>query len=176
MTRTSASHVPRLGKNPVTGIDDEVDSLVGYRSPMHGGSPVIRHADTRDEESGYAVNERLKVAGVKAVGLAASSRRDAIRVGTMHGMKGLEFQAVAVIGVAEGAVPTAAIPARSSVEADRVAVGRRGRDTVAMRGYRHGSKAVISAHRLSASVGWLWQPAGDRRLVATAIRGRTRIP
>ena len=125
--------VPRLGRNPVTGIDDEVDSLVGYRSPMHGGPPAIRHAATRDEElwalveqlrswmrggiephaigvaarSGYAVNEikeRLKVAGVRAVSLSTGSR-EAVRVGTMHGMKGLEFQAVAVVGVAEGAVP-----------------------------------------------------------------------
>jgi superfamily I DNA/RNA helicase len=39
------------------------------------------------------------------VKLATSGKRDAIRVGTMHGMKGLEFQAVAVIGVSEGAVP-----------------------------------------------------------------------
>jgi superfamily I DNA/RNA helicase len=28
-----------------------------------------------------------------------------VRLGTMHGMKGLEFQAVAVIGVAQGIVP-----------------------------------------------------------------------
>jgi UvrD-like helicase C-terminal domain len=45
--------------------------------------------------------------------------RDAIRVGTMHGMKGLEFQAVAVIGVAEGTVP--APSAVTSETADPVA-------------------------------------------------------
>jgi superfamily I DNA/RNA helicase/mRNA-degrading endonuclease RelE of RelBE toxin-antitoxin system len=140
--------VPRLGRNPVTGIDDEVDSLVGYRSPMHGGSPVIRHAATRDEElwalverlrdwmtdgiephaigiaarSGYAVNEikeRLKAAGMQAVSLAAIGKRNTMRVGTMHSMKGLEFQAVAVIGVAEGAVP--APSAVTSEAADPVA-------------------------------------------------------
>jgi len=137
--------VPRLGKNPVTGIDDEVDSLVGYRSPMHGGPPVIRDAATRDEElrglveqlrswmrdgieshaigvaarSGYAVNEvkeRLKAAGVPAVSLSASGKRDAIRVGTMHGMKGLEFQAVAVTGVADGAVPAPAAVTSEAVD------------------------------------------------------------
>jgi len=137
--------VPRLGKNPVTGIDDEVDSLVGYRSPMHGGPPVIRHTATRDEElgslveqlrnwtregieshaigvaarSGYAVNEvkeRLKVAGVQAVSLAASGRRNAVRVGTMHGMKGLEFQAVAVIGVADGSVPASSAVTPEAVD------------------------------------------------------------
>jgi superfamily I DNA/RNA helicase len=140
--------VPRLGRSPVTGIDDEVDSLVGYRSPMHGGPPVIRGAATRDEElrglveqlrswmrdgieshaigvaarSGHAVNEvkeQLKAAGVKAVSLAASGKRDAVRVGTMHGMKGLEFQAVAVVGIAEGAVP--APSAVTSAAADPVA-------------------------------------------------------
>jgi superfamily I DNA/RNA helicase/mRNA-degrading endonuclease RelE of RelBE toxin-antitoxin system len=140
--------VPRLGKGPVTGIDDEVDSLVGYRSPMHGGSPVIRGTATRDDElsalveqlrkwmsegiephaigiaarSSYAVNEikeRLKAAGVQAVSLAASGKRSTIRVGTMHGMKGLEFQAVAVIGVADGVVP--APSAVTSVAADPVA-------------------------------------------------------
>jgi mRNA-degrading endonuclease RelE of RelBE toxin-antitoxin system len=140
--------VPRLGKNPVTGIDDEVDSLVGYRSPMHGGAPVIHHTASRDEElqalveqlrswmregiephaigvaarSSYAVNEvkeRLKATGIPALSLAASGKREAIRVGTMHGMKGLEFQAVAVVGVAEGAVP--APSAVTPVAADPVA-------------------------------------------------------
>ena len=32
-------------------------------------------------------------------------RKDAVRVGTMHGMKGLEFQAVAVVGIADDTVP-----------------------------------------------------------------------
>ena len=31
--------VPLLGTDPVTGLDGEVDSLLGYRSPMHGRSP-----------------------------------------------------------------------------------------------------------------------------------------
>ena len=126
--------VPRLGKDPVTGLDDEVDSLIGYRSPMHGAPPVVRGARTRDEELwalveqlrgwigdgiephaigvaarfGYLVNdakEHLKAAGIPSVKLATGGKRDAIRIGTMHGMKGLEFQAVAVIGVSEGAVP-----------------------------------------------------------------------
>ena len=42
-----------------------------------------------------------------------------VRVGTMHGMKGLEFQAVAVIGVQDGSVP--AISALTSAETDPVA-------------------------------------------------------
>src|SRR6266567_4788512 len=47
----------------------------------------------------------LNAAGIATVSLSAKSRKDAVRVGTMHGMKGLEFQAVAVIGVADGVVP-----------------------------------------------------------------------
>jgi superfamily I DNA/RNA helicase len=43
--------------------------------------------------------------GEGATSLSAKSSRDAVRVGTMHGMKGLEFQAVAVIGVSDGIVP-----------------------------------------------------------------------
>jgi superfamily I DNA/RNA helicase len=50
----------------------------------------------------------LNGAGVATVSLGAKGRKDAVRVGTMHGMKGLEFQAVAVIGVAEGTVPAVA--------------------------------------------------------------------
>jgi superfamily I DNA/RNA helicase len=47
----------------------------------------------------------LKAAGIPTVSLSAKTRKDAVCVGTMHGMKGLEFQAVAVIGVAAGIVP-----------------------------------------------------------------------
>ena len=47
----------------------------------------------------------LNAVGISTVSLSAKSRKDAVRVGTMHGMKGLEFQAVAVIGVADGIVP-----------------------------------------------------------------------
>jgi superfamily I DNA/RNA helicase len=47
----------------------------------------------------------LNAVGISTVSLSARSRKEAVRVGTMHGMKGLEFQAVGVIGVAEGTVP-----------------------------------------------------------------------
>ena len=33
--------VPLLGTEPVTGLDGEVDSLLGYRSPMHGPRPQL---------------------------------------------------------------------------------------------------------------------------------------
>ena len=129
--------VPLLGADPVVGLDGEVDSLLGYRSPMRGQRPQLEVAATRAEE--FAVlAERIRSwlgAGIEpqAIGVAARSaslvrearaalkaddimtvplrgfgvRSDtqAVRVGTMHAMKGLEFQAVAVIGVEQGLVP-----------------------------------------------------------------------
>jgi hypothetical protein len=129
--------VPLLGQAPVTGLDGDADSLVGYWSPMHGRRPEVRSAQTREGEVGALVERvrgwlsegiephaigvaaratylakqarsALEAAGIPAVSLSAKGMRDAIRAGTMHGMKGLEFQAVAVIGVAEGTVPAPA--------------------------------------------------------------------
>ena len=126
--------VPALGKASVTGLDDEADTLTGYRSPLHGRRPKIVAARTREAEYealvrhvsawrdegieppaiGIAARSNrmakeaaaaLNAAGIPTVSLSAKSSKQAVRVGTMHGMKGLEFQAVAVIGVAEGTVP-----------------------------------------------------------------------
>jgi len=111
--------------------------LTGYHSPLHGGHPDIHAAPTRDAELGALVERvrgwqgegiephaigiaaragylgkqaaaALEAAGIATVSLSAKSSREAVRVGTMHGMKGLEFQAVAVIGVTEGTVPAPA--------------------------------------------------------------------
>jgi superfamily I DNA/RNA helicase len=128
--------VPALGKAGVTGLDDEADTLTGYRSPLHGRRPKIVSARTREAEYealvrhvtawrddegiepqaigiaarsswvGKEAAAALNAAGIPTVSLSAKSRKDAVRVGTMHGMKGLEFQAVAVIGVADGMVPS----------------------------------------------------------------------
>jgi superfamily I DNA/RNA helicase len=129
--------VPLLGPAPVTGLDGEADSLLGYRSPMHGHRPEVRKGDTRAEElealaerirswldSGiepHAIGvaartaylardarEALKAAGIPTVALATRGTNQAVRTGTMHGTKGLEFQAVAVIGVERGVVPSPA--------------------------------------------------------------------
>ncbi len=126
--------VPLLGAAPVVGIDDNVDSLIGYRSPVHGARPEIRGAATRDEElrnlaerirswldsgiephaigvaarSGQLAElarETLTAAGVPVVKTGVKSAASSIKAGTMHGMKGLEFQAMAVIGVDDGTVP-----------------------------------------------------------------------
>ena len=127
--------VPLLGVAPVTGLDGEADTLLGYRSPVHGRRPEVRQAATRDEEltalterirtwldagiephaigaaarTGYLARdagEALKAAGIRTVSLGSRGTKNAVRHGTMHRMKGLEFQAVAVIGVEQGTVPS----------------------------------------------------------------------
>ncbi len=126
--------VPLLGTDPVTGLDGEVDSLLGYRSPMHGPRPRLRMAATRPEEFGHLAEqirswltagiepqaigvtartaslvrearEALKADGIMTIPLSGRGRAQGVRAGTMHAMKGLEFQAVAVLGVERGLVP-----------------------------------------------------------------------
>ena len=129
--------VPLLGSEPVTGLDGEVDSLLGYRSPMHGPAPLVKTAANRTEElalltericswladgielnaigvaarSAALVREAraaLEAAGIATVSLNGRGSTKAVLAGTMHAMKGLEFQAVAVIGVEQGLVPASA--------------------------------------------------------------------
>jgi superfamily I DNA/RNA helicase len=126
--------VPLLGSAPVTGLDGEADSLLGYRSPMHGRRPTVKGAVSREEElaalarqirawldsgieahaigiaarAGHVVKQArdaLRAGGIPTLALTTQSTKSAVRAGTMHGMKGLEFQAVAVIGVEQGMVP-----------------------------------------------------------------------
>jgi superfamily I DNA/RNA helicase len=126
--------VPLLGTEPVTGLDGEVDSLLGYQSPMHGPRPQHKVAVSRVEEFnllterigswlaagiephaiGVAARsaslvrearEALKAARIPTVSLNGRGSAKSVRAGTMHAMKGLEFQAVAVIGVEQGLVP-----------------------------------------------------------------------
>ena len=120
--------VPVLGPAPVTGLDGEADTLLGYRSPMHGRRPELRKAATRrrgtDRPSrtstclaglrhraarhrrgrpshphGPSCSRRAQGGGHPHCLAASQGTKEAVRTGTMHGMKGLEFQAVAVIGV-----------------------------------------------------------------------------
>jgi AAA domain/UvrD-like helicase C-terminal domain len=126
--------VPLLGTDPVTGLDGEVDYLLGYRSPMHGPCPRYQLAATRPEEFGQLADrirawlaagiepqaigvtarsaglvrearETLKADGIMTTPLTGRGGTRGVRSGTMHVMKGLEFQAVAVIGVEQGLVP-----------------------------------------------------------------------
>ena len=126
--------MPLLGTDPVTGLDGEAASLLGYRSPMHGQRPQVRMAATRREEfallterirswlavgiESHAIGvaarsaslvrearEALKADGIETAALSGRGSTQGVRAGTMHAMKGLEFQAVAVIGVEQGVVP-----------------------------------------------------------------------
>ena len=126
--------VPLLGTEPVTGLDGEVDSLLGYRSPTRGPRPERRLAAARDEEFTFLTErvrswlsagiephavgvaarsaslvrearQALEAGGIATVSLSGRGGTQAVRAGTMHAMKGLEFQAVAVIGVEQGLVP-----------------------------------------------------------------------
>jgi hypothetical protein len=42
--------VPALGKDTITGLDDEADTLTGYRSPLHGRRPEVHAAAIREAE------------------------------------------------------------------------------------------------------------------------------
>ncbi len=137
--------VPLLGSAPVTGLDDDVDSLVGYRSPVHGRRPEVHAATGREEElqdlaeqirawlasgiEAHAIGvatrtnylaqqarDALIAADIQACKVGAKKGPDHVRAGTMHGMKGLEFQAVAVIGVEDGTVPLSAAVTAADID------------------------------------------------------------
>ena len=110
--------LPLLGTDPVTGLDGEADSLLGYRSPMHGPRPQAWQSASRTEEFGllaervrswlsaglepHAIGvtarsaalirearEALEAAGIATASLSGRSHVPAVRAGTMHAMKGV---------------------------------------------------------------------------------------
>ncbi|MBX7267377.1 UvrD-helicase domain-containing protein [Micromonospora sp. Llam7] len=121
-----------LGGDATTGLDGQADTLRGYRSTTRGGVPELAAHGSRDGECD-ALIERVGTwleQGVEphAVGVAvrtgqlvrtvsrilgeahipvADDRRgtDGVRVATMHRMKGLEFQCLAVVGLDAGVLP-----------------------------------------------------------------------
>ncbi|MFF3715544.1 UvrD-helicase domain-containing protein [Streptomyces prasinus] len=127
---------------PIAQLEDEGrnETLLGYRSALHGDGPAVRGATTEEAEldllvaqvrawmdAGVGAGEigvsarfnktcgkavaHLKDAGIPAVtlrtasGESAAAEATAVRVGTMHSFKGLEFRCVAVIGVNDEALP-----------------------------------------------------------------------
>src|SRR3954454_11936245 len=113
-------------------FDEGEDSLSGYRSVTRGGSPVASGHPTRREELDALVEQvrawqadgiNLDEIGICArtkqtaevaeqhlrqAGLLPAEPHGAIRgpyIGTMHGMKGLEFRAVAMLDVGATSVP-----------------------------------------------------------------------
>jgi superfamily I DNA/RNA helicase len=124
-----------LGDIAIADLDDGLDSLAGYRSALHGRRPDLvasrSQADEAEElalaleewhEDGVAwsdmavvgrtrwivqrVARELNRHGVQTAELtAADASPCAVRVGTMHAMKGLEFRCVAVVGAGRDALP-----------------------------------------------------------------------
>jgi hypothetical protein len=121
-----------LNGEAATGLDGQDDTLRGYRSITRGGVPELAAHESRDGEC-EALIERVGTwleQGVEphAVGVAvrtgqlvktisrilrdahipvADDKRgvDGVHVATMHRMKGLEFQCLAVIGLEAGVLP-----------------------------------------------------------------------
>ncbi|GIN05335.1 UvrD-helicase domain-containing protein [Planomonospora venezuelensis] len=108
------------GGGPADGLVAGVQELYGFRSMRHGPRPMVRaYGSPQDELSGLAAHVAQWLQdGVPPgeIGVAARTaelvrdaraalRETGVRVTTLHGMKGLEFRRVAVIGVSDGIVP-----------------------------------------------------------------------
>lgn len=131
----------------IDDMEGGLDSIAGCKSYVHGQPPVLSGQTTAEEEAkfvattvkgwidggiaaseiGIAVRAKwltskiesaLRKAGVDCVDLAkASDDDDAVRVGTMHRVKGLEFRCVCVAGVSAKLVP--ATSAVTPIEDDK---------------------------------------------------------
>jgi superfamily I DNA/RNA helicase len=135
-----------LAGQRIDDMDEGLETLSGCRSDVHGSPPRTAAYATKaremDElaarvrtwldsgiapaEVGVAARSNMlvddAVAALKRVGIAAGSLAkslpdDAVRVGTMHRMKGLEFRCVAVVGAGEHQIPMAG--AVTPVEEDK---------------------------------------------------------
>ncbi|MFF5206795.1 UvrD-helicase domain-containing protein [Streptosporangium sp. NPDC000396] len=108
------------GGGPADGLVDGVQELYGFRATRHGLRPMVRAYDSPQEELTGLVTQvgQWVEDGVppREIGVAARTaglvrdaraalRETGVRVTTLHGMKGLEFRRVAVIGVTDGIVP-----------------------------------------------------------------------
>ncbi|PSK92313.1 UvrD-like helicase family protein [Murinocardiopsis flavida] len=129
--------------------DDGSAEPAGYRSVLHGPAPVLRGCAHRSEEltalgdqvrawldsgvdaSTIAVAGRnqwvvrnvakeLAARGIITAALDSADQGEAVRIGTMHKLKGQEFRCVAVVGMGDPLVPPKA--AIDSAEGDPVAL------------------------------------------------------
>ena len=126
-----------LRGEPIDDMEGGLDSIAGCKSSVHGKPPALNGFENAEAEaefiaasvkewvdSGIASSEigiavrakwltskiesALLKAGIASVDLAkASDDDDAVRVGTMHRVKGLEFRCVCVAGVSAKHVPAA---------------------------------------------------------------------
>ncbi|MFC7385914.1 UvrD-helicase domain-containing protein [Sphaerisporangium rhizosphaerae] len=110
------------GGGPVDGLVDGVTDLVGFRATRPGRRPEVReYTSPAAELAGLAAHvaawledgvpaDEIAVAArtaelVREVKAALGSSAAGVRVSTLHGLKGLEFRYVALVGVADGVVP-----------------------------------------------------------------------
>ncbi|MBF9315827.1 UvrD-helicase domain-containing protein [Mycobacteroides chelonae] len=136
-----------LRGEPIDDMEGGLDSIAGCKSYVHGQPPTLSGHQSADAEAkfiaasvkawieggiapsevGIAVRAKwltskiesaLRAAGIDSVDLAkASDDDDAVRVGTMHRVKGLEFRCMCVAGVSAKLVPAA--NAITPAEADK---------------------------------------------------------
>lgn len=100
---------PRIQGYPTRA--EETEALVGRVRGLlaEGLAPHEIGVCARFNLSLDAAEQKLRAAGVPVARVKGRSARRAegVRLATMHAMKGLEFRAVSVLGVAEGTVPFA---------------------------------------------------------------------
>jgi len=121
-----------LGGDPTVGLDGQEDTLRGYRAVTRGAVPELAAHDSRDGEyealiervgtwldqgvephaigvaarTGQLVRSISRILGEAHIPVADEKRGvDGVRVATMHRMKGLEFQCLAVVGLDAGLLP-----------------------------------------------------------------------
>lgn len=124
-----------LGEGPIDDMNGGVETLAGYRAEVHGEEPMLNGYPNQPAELealvatvrrwldhgvmpghiGVAARSniladqavaKLKSCGIPAISLAKRQPgEDAVSVGTMHRMKGMEFRCVAVIGVSDHLMP-----------------------------------------------------------------------
>jgi superfamily I DNA/RNA helicase/mRNA-degrading endonuclease RelE of RelBE toxin-antitoxin system len=127
-----------LGTAEWDDLDDGTETLNGYRSVLRGPRPELRaYGSWQDEleamvhllkewgsdvSVAVAVPERrqrtevedyLNAQGVRAAAIGSDRSRDhdALHVGTLHGLKGLEYQRVILAGISDSAIPGARVEA-----------------------------------------------------------------
>ncbi|MFY7067249.1 UvrD-helicase domain-containing protein [Nocardiopsis changdeensis] len=141
--------MPILGRRAALGMDDDADTLAGYRSLLRGPAPVVRGCADRAEELAAlgdwvrvwleagvdpteiavagrnhwvvrGIDKELTARGIPTAPLEESGGSGAVRVGTLHRLKGQEFRCVALVGVADHLLPPKA--AIEAADGDQVAL------------------------------------------------------
>ena len=127
-----------LGTAQWDDLDSGTDSLDGYRSVLRGPRPELRQYRSwqeelnamlghlkecgRDVSVAVAVPERRQSTEVKdylnsqgiqaaAIGSDRPGDHESVHVGTLHGLKGLEYQRMILAGISDAAIPGARVEA-----------------------------------------------------------------